>query len=147
MALTPLTDDYVADFEIVVEPSKTYALDTESERIRGSIDGKEAIKQAIYHILNVQRYKWGIYSWSYGSELGDLIGKPKSFVIPEVERLVTEALLQDDRIESVYDFAFTEGQSKNALAVSFAVKTVSDGTIEIDDMEVNTQGYVRRSYL
>lgn len=33
-------------------------------------------------------------------ELKDLFGKPIDYVMPEVERRITEALVQDDRIDS-----------------------------------------------
>lgn len=39
-------------------------------------------------------------------ELQDLIGKPMDYVMVEVERRITEALTQDDRIDSVDNFEF-----------------------------------------
>ena len=40
-------------------------------------DERDAVLQAVYLILNVERYAFPIYSRNYGSELSDLIGKPK----------------------------------------------------------------------
>jgi len=80
--------------EDVVQPSRTYRLDLEHGRIRGMTDGAEAVKQAVYKILATERYAHSIYS-GYG--LDRRIG-------PELERCVKEALLEDDRIESVEDF-------------------------------------------
>ena len=55
-------------------------------------------------------------------ELEDLYGEPSSYVCPELERRITEALVQDDRIKSVDEFAFEiDG---HAVTVSFTVHTV-----------------------
>ena len=59
--------------------------------------------QAVYLILNVERYAFPIYSRDYGSELSDLIGTPRDYAISEIKRRITEALTQDDRITSVDD--------------------------------------------
>ena len=39
------------------------------------VEGNEAIKVWVYKALLVPRYNYSIYSWGYGSELMDLIGK------------------------------------------------------------------------
>lgn len=75
-------------------------------RINGFIDDIESVKQAIYLILSTERYKFIIYSWDYGVELVDLIGKPIPYCMAEIPRRVTEALLVDNRIENVTDFQF-----------------------------------------
>ena len=77
-----------------------------SDRIIGYTDGFDALKQAIYLILSTERYQYPIYSWDYGVELFDLIGKPMPYVMAEVPRRITEALTQDDRIDDVTDFEF-----------------------------------------
>lgn len=73
-------------------------------------------------ILNTQRYQWLIHSWSYGVELQSLIGKDVDYCVPEIERQVREALLQDDRITAVEDFRF-EIQKKKVLT-SFTITTI-----------------------
>ena len=71
------------EFEEEIEPSYTYAIN--EDRISGYIDGKEAIKQAIYLIINTERFEYIIYSWDYGIELQDLIGESISYVKSEVK--------------------------------------------------------------
>lgn len=88
-------------------------------RITGYINDLEAVKQAIYLILSTERYQYLIYSWDYGIELLDLIGKPMPYVIAEVPRRIKEALIQDNRIEDVIDFEF-EKKGKQ-LHVKFTV--------------------------
>lgn len=68
--MTPNTGNQLkADWNIKVQPSKTYKLNTDTQTIVGYYDGREAIEQAIYLILNTERFEWVIYSWAYGSEL------------------------------------------------------------------------------
>ena len=43
-----------------------------------------------------------------------LIGKDVEYCIPEIERRVREALLQDDRITAVQNFEFTVNKKKVA---------------------------------
>ena len=82
--------------EFVEQPSKTYKMNLYTgERVQGYTDGLEAIKQAVYKILNTERYSYIIYSWNYGIELKDLFGQAMSYVCPELERRVTEAPTQD----------------------------------------------------
>lgn len=108
--------------EIETEPSLTYKLHMEGKRILGMADELDAMKQAVYKILNTERYQYLMYSWDYGIELQDLYGEPMPYVIPELERRVKEALLQDERILEVSDFSFEV--LGNELCVEFVVKTI-----------------------
>ncbi|MDU8766989.1 DUF2634 domain-containing protein, partial [Clostridioides difficile] len=81
-------------------------------KIDGICDDVEALKQTIFLILNTERYEHLIYSRNYGVELNDLIGEPISYVIPELERRIKEALIQDDRVENVDNFEFQDVKGK-----------------------------------
>ena len=108
-----VNDGLLVDFDEALEqPSKTFRLNTVKNRIVGFIDEIEALKQAIFLILNIERYDHIIYSWNYGVELNDLFGMPIPFVLPEIKRRVTEALVQDDRIDSVDTFKFEVNKGK-----------------------------------
>ena len=122
------------DINIVTVPTKTYKMDLAGDRISGYTDEQEAMKQAIYKILRTERYKYIIYSWNYGIELEDLFGMPVSYCVPEIERRITEALLQDNRITDVDTFEF-DISKKGTVAVTFTASTVF-GKIEINE-EVN----------
>lgn len=111
------------DFEITEQPTHTYKMNLESNLIRGYTDGQEAMKQAIYKILNTERYQYVMYSWNYGIELLDLYGEPVSYVCPELERRITEALTWDDRIQSVDNFEFNISK-KGEILVTFIAHTV-----------------------
>ena len=90
--------------EEVIETSRTYRLS--SDRIQGYTDGIEALKQAIYKVLNTERYEYPIYSFNYGIELENLLGKDPVYVQIELKRRIRECLLRDDRITEVDNFKF-----------------------------------------
>lgn len=113
--------DSERNIEIIQEPTRTYRLDYNNARAVGYNDSVEAMKQAIYKILNTERYNHTIYSWNYGIELSDLFGKPKTYAYPEIKRRITEALTQDDRIQSVDAFSFVS--KGREVAVTFTVHT------------------------
>ena len=117
-----------ANIEIFEQTSNTFFLDADRNIVFGFTDGREAMKQAIYLILSVERYKYIILPWNYGVEFDDLFGMPVSWVIPEAKRRIQEALLQDNRIISVEDFDFTTNKSK--LTIGFTAKTIH-GDIDI----------------
>jgi len=131
--LPKTSSDLVSDFEFNSMPSYTYKMDMDRNFIRGHCSGLDAIKQAIYKILNTERYENIIYSWNYGVELKSLYGREKSFVIPELKRRITEALIQDDRINKVDSFEFTEKKEK--ILTTFTVHT-DLGNIE-SELEVD----------
>lgn len=124
MQFLPQTGDDIdlMEFAIEEQPSYTYKLDIDKGRIRGMTDEADAMLQAIYLILSVERYQYPIYSFNYGVELADLIGQPKDYVMSEAKRRITEALTQDDRIESVDGWAFET--TKKSVIVTFTVHTI-----------------------
>lgn len=111
------------------QPSKTYRMHIEEERVTGTADGIDAIAQACYKILNTERYRFVIYSWNYGVELQDLFGKPIPYVFSELPRRIREALLQDDRVEAVDGFELSH-KGGDVLA-RFTVHTAY-GDIELE---------------
>lgn len=117
-----INEQFLQDFSEVEIPSKDYSLDRAKSKINGTVEDLEALKQTIYFILNTERYEHLIYSWNYGVELADLIGQPYSYVVPELERRITEALTQDERITGVSDFSFEK--NKNKVHVTFVVLTI-----------------------
>jgi archaellum biogenesis ATPase FlaH len=88
-----------------IETSYTYKL-TEMN-IQGYVDGSEALKQAVYKVLNTERFEYPIYSFSYGIDLESLIEKDQIYVKVELKRRIEECLLQDERIISIDNFKFS----------------------------------------
>ena len=124
-----VNDDLQNDFEIEKQPTKTYKLNSVDLKIAGFFDGLGAMEQAIYIMLNTERYEYVIFSWNYGVELADLFGEPLEFVYPELKRRISEALLQDDRITGVDGFSFSAYKGK--VHVTFTAHTI-EGAIEVE---------------
>lgn len=122
--MIPSTSGFLtADLEVARQPTKTYKMDLEGTTTRGFTDDLEAMKQVVFKILNTERYVYPMYSWNYGIETMDLYGEPVSWVCPELQRRITEALVWDDRIDSVDNFTFDLSQ-KGVVHVSFVVHTI-----------------------
>lgn len=112
----------LVEFAMDRQPGYTYKLDISSGRVKGTTEDADALLQAVYLMLSVERYQYPIYSYDYGVELADLIGQPKDYVMSEVKRRITEALTQDDRINSVDGWEFES--TEKALIVTFTVHSV-----------------------
>lgn len=122
-------DNLQVDFQFEELPTNTFFLHISKDSISGFTDRLQAMVQAIYLILNIERYEHLIYSWNYGIELADLFGQPISFCIPEIRRRITEALMQDSRITGVDEFSFEHKRGK--VFTTFTVHTIY-GDIEAE---------------
>lgn len=109
------------EFEYGNETYKIQLVDEGVDYIKGTVDDLDSIIQAIYLILNTERYNYNSYSWDYGVELVDLIGQPLPYVTVILPKRIEDALLQDDRISGVRDFTFK--RDKNKLYTTFTVVT------------------------
>lgn len=119
--MIPKIESSMKEFELKEKPGKTYRIDLEKNRLNGVTDGLAAVKQAVFKILSTERYEYAIYSWNYGTELLDLFGEPEAYVRPEIKGRIEEALLQDDRVQSVDSFEIE--QSGRTLHITFTVHT------------------------
>lgn len=114
-----------------LEVSKTYRII--NNNLSGYVDELEALEQAIYKVLSTEKYEYPIYSFSYGIELESLIGKDPDYVKIELKRRIEECLLEDERIEEVNNFEFT--QDGDSLICSFNIFSIYGGisiTKEVD---------------
>ncbi|BFH65061.1 DUF2634 domain-containing protein [Paenibacillus azoreducens] len=103
-------------------PSLTWQLDFDKGRIIGKTDGLDAIKQAVFKVFQTDRFWYDIYSFDYGHELTLLFGSSPEFVQSEAKRMIQEALLPDDRIDSVQD---VEAKiTGDQLTIRFTVVTI-----------------------
>lgn len=119
------------------EPSLTFRLDGNNKRVIGMIDELEAVRQAIYCLLNTERYQYEMYSEDYGVELKQLIGQPIPLACVNLQDNIKDALLADERILTVDQFNFQE-IGHGVVNVTFKVETIF-GTTEIEK-EVNLNG-------
>ncbi len=104
-------------------PTRTYKVDFDAGRVAGFTDETEAMKQAIFKILQTERFSFLIYSWNYGIELNSIVGKSYPVFSSEIKRVITEALMVDSRITYVTDFQ-VEQIDKRTSRVSFTAETI-----------------------
>ena len=106
----------------VQQPSLTWYINKDTNRIQGEADGSEAVKQAVDIILNVERFRWQIYSPFSGMQWNGLIGQDPGYVASELQRRITDALLVDDRVRGISNFSYT--MQEETLSASLTVNTV-----------------------
>ena len=86
---------------------KDFYFDEESGQFTGQVvEGVQALKGWIYFALRIERYKYPIYSWKYGTELETFIGQSfddEDYLLSEVKRMIEDALLINPYIKSVED--------------------------------------------
>ena len=125
----------MTDLDIVSQPNKTYYIDKEKKIVQGTVeDYLKTVEQSVYLILQTERYDYIMYSHKYGIELKDLYGREENYVVPMLMLRVPEALLQDERIESVEDFSYTVNGGK--FLIDFTVKT-KYGDLKMEGVEIN----------
>lgn len=129
MATLPEVIGFDTDIVIASQPSKTWIIDRDTMQVACMDDGLEAVRQAVEIALDVERFRWTIYSANFGSELDELIGQDEALITAEIPRLVEGALSQDDRIVQVEDYVFTR-TGPDSMHVSFTVRTVYGDLIE-----------------
>lgn len=116
------------DEELPDETTRTFLI--EHGRIRRKVDELPAMVQAVDKILQTERLVYPIYTDQYGNDLNELIGKDMAYAEVEVERMVEEALLADDRITDV-QIDTIEQTDNDSLTVTGNCTTVY-GQISID---------------
>ena len=96
------------------------------------VEGNEAIKVWVYKAILTPRYNYSIYTWDYGSELLDLIGKAytPSLTKEEAKRLIKEALEINPYILEVEitDISFKD----SLLSATVKVKTIYEGEVIVN---------------
>lgn len=123
MAILP-NDPFALDGDVAIgsEPGLTWYIDKVSGRISGTVDDYAAVRQAVEIILRTDRFDWQIYSPSSGVDYRHLIGLDAGYVAMELQRRITEALLMDDRILGIENYAFEI--KGDVLSISFLVVSV-----------------------
>lgn len=95
------------------------------------IEGNEAIKVWVYKCIKTNRYEHEIYSWSYGTELMELVGQKysKGLTESEASRYIKEALLVNPYIldVNIKNTKFTD----NLLSVDIIISTIY-GEVEVN---------------
>lgn len=131
-----LEDEIEDDYEEETYPNYTYKMNIESKRISGMCDDKAALEQAVYKILNTELGEDIIYEDDYGLEKQDLFGNDLVYVESEIQVRIREAILSDERFESVDNFNIVTQNGK--MLVSFVVYTTEGEEIAFEEgVELN----------
>ena len=118
------------------EPAPEYEIDFETMTLTGrEISGIDAVKQWIKICLGIPRYEHTQYSWQYGQDFSELIGKSytESALRPFLENMISEALSMNDDIVSCHDFDVTK--KGDTVTVKFEVETIygdTDSEVQIN---------------
>lgn len=107
----------------------------EFKKIDGKVyigEGEEVLKNWIEKTLRTERYRFPIYSFSYGVTLEELMvrGLPYPVLVNELKTQIGDALMQDIRISGVDEFKFT--RTGNCLEIEFEVTTFDNKTINME---------------
>lgn len=122
---TDLLDEYLdAETNAENEPSKTFRIDFKTYRIGNMTDNLEALKQYITKAILTPRSYYSIYDDTYGCELWELIGADvtNAFIDAEIPRMVTEAIVFDDRILTVTNVSVT--RNGDAIFITVDVDSI-----------------------
>lgn len=116
-----------------IDIPREYGINFETGQLTGKIvEGVEAVKVWAWIALQVPRYRYYIYSWNYGQEYEDLVGKGYSedYINMELKRMTEECLLQNDYITGIENFQCEKKDDK--VNLSFKILTT------LGDAEVST---------
>lgn len=106
-----------------VEP-KEYGVDFATGQLTGEIvTGKDAIAVWCWFALHTKRYAHEQYSWDYGIELQDLIGKSYSieYIESEAGRMIEECLTVNEYVQGIDGLTVT--LEKDKLTCTFKIIT------------------------
>lgn len=106
--------------------NRTYGIDLRTHRIKGFVDGKEAVMQAIWKILSTVRHANYIYSEEYGCDIMNRVYNSSlsdEYLNTDVPAMVEECLTQDERITGVSDFSW-ERSGSDGVRMQFTANTI-----------------------
>ncbi|MBQ8003241.1 MAG: DUF2634 domain-containing protein, partial [Clostridia bacterium] len=82
----------------------------------------KALLQAIRVALLTQRYKYALFSHSYGTDYAYVFEDGYSKAIARLKNAICDSLIHDDRIEAIDSFVFEKRGTK--IIVQFRVLSV-----------------------
>lgn len=110
---------------------KEMGVDFDTGQFTGElVSGNEAVKVWIWKCLKTERFRYAIYSWNYGSELDQYIGRvmEQEYLDTDVRLSIEDALYINPYITLITDYTAT--QEDDHLLLQIAVNTPW-GTAEV----------------
>ena len=108
--------------ETEVENTKAFEIDFEKKQIGAIIDGKDALIQAMRLALMTERYKYPVFSHSYGTDYKNAPEDGYTKAVGKIKNAICDSLLCDSRIRSINSFEFEKIGSK--IAIKFKAETI-----------------------
>ena len=111
--------------EVTASSIREYEIDFKTGRLTGKIvEGVDALCVWAYLALKANRYRWVIYSWTYGEEITNLIGNSHSeeYLYSEVKRYIEDCLLENENITGIDNLEVSH--IKDKLTIKFTLITV-----------------------
>lgn len=115
---------------------RAFEIDFENKKIGKIITGKKAVGQAIHLALMTPRYKYAIFSHSFGTDFDGVFASDYVKAMGKVKNAICDSLSGDERIRATEDFEFERKGGK--MIVKF--RAVTD-TGNIDVTEVVGNGF------
>lgn len=120
--MLPSSSLSVSETESRTDCTRAFEIDFDNKKTGGIIDGKEALIQAIRIALMTQRYKYPVFSHSYGTDYKDAMEDGYTKAVGKIKNAVCDSLLCDSRIYSISNFEFEKRGSK--IIIGFKVETI-----------------------
>lgn len=98
------------------------------------VEGQAALLEDVVKMLLTARNVVPIYGSDYGCELLDLVGLPQSIALVQIEQMVKDALLIDNRIQEV-QVSVTPIAGDSAL-VEIVVRDFNGLTLDVPEVTV-----------
>ena len=112
---------------------KEYAWDFETDRFRYDgngnhilLTGNDALEVWIYKALKTERFDYLAYSWQYGIELKQFIGKVMGVGerYSELKRVITECLMVNPYIKSIDSFSFEPEENSRIVHITIRLTSI-----------------------
>lgn len=127
--MTPKVNILNTEYSNTSNTSNTYKMNKEALVIKGLLNNKEAVAQAVYKMLMTEKDTYIIYDSNYGINLKDLYGKDTTYVMSIIKLRIEDALKNDDRIRRIKNFSAVA--NKHNISIEFTVESMF-GDIEIE---------------
>lgn len=116
---------------------KEYGIDFNTGQLTGRIvEGIEAIKVWVWLCLRTQRFRYPIYSWSYGTDMEQYIGQGLTieYLETDLKDEIEEALRVNKYITGIEDYNCIQTGSK--VQIQFMIQTTLGSLKETYSLEV-----------
>lgn len=115
---------------------KEYGIDFNTGQLTGKIvEGIEAIKVWVWLCLRTQRFRYPIYSWSYGADMEQYIGQGLTveYLETDLKDEIEEALRVNEYITGIEDYNCI--QTGSTVRIQFTVQTTLGSLKETYSLE------------